>query len=144
MAEQLDFGNRLRPKPVIPSGFFIYDPISKLFNGGGSSYWSACHAKTPKYYSGKGPLKNHIAQSVRRTYKGEEVFEAPLTYANCEVWENAPAEGGLKFDGMVRDYYIDYCKRQRKKYGYTKYNRLKLIDRKAGVETVEYIDLDSP
>lgn len=87
-----------------PSGYFIYDSVTEKFSRGGTGPdWG----RTPKIWSGLGPLKNHINQFVRRDYVRRKVIVRNV-YINSliynvltrDVYEKTPLE--LKLEHIER------------------------------------------
>jgi hypothetical protein len=117
--KQLVMDTLVMEKPILPAGYFIYDPEKKLFSQGGS-YAVCCH-KSPKYYDTLGNLRTHVGQKVH-AYRNKTHpiykpgFYTSVVYSKAQIWENDSSKGGSKYIGSMRDFMIESAKKQRKKY----------------------------
>ena len=79
-------------EPIVIKGFGIYNPGTKLWSRGGADpRWG----KSPKVWSGIGPLKLHLQQFIYSNYKQKE-FEVRHQYKGCVVYNvltGYPVEG---------------------------------------------------
>jgi len=85
------------------TGYIIYNPETKLFAKGTMSLkWS----RVPKIWTGTGPLKTHLSQSMVYSNWAESSWTVSNAYVGCVVFEVITQKPAFDIYDYIHDYII--------------------------------------